>query len=338
MKAIGFTHYLPASDPNCLQDIEIPAPTPGARDLLVKVVAISVNPVDAKIRSPKDTVEKESRILGWDVAGTVAAIGADVRLFKVGDPVFYAGSITRPGAYSEFHLVDERIAGHKPKEIDFAQAAALPLTTITAWEALFSRLRISKAGKDSGKNILIIGGSGGVGSIAIQLAKQLGALTVIATASRPDSVSWCREMGSDHVIDHFGDMKAQLDTLGVSCIDFILCLSDTDRHFPAMAELIATQGIICSIVENTAPLAMEKLFLKSAGLVWQMMFTRSMFETADMIEQHHLLNETGNLIDSGRIKTTLNRILGKIDANNLRLAHTIVEEGHTIGKIVLTGF
>lgn len=338
MKAIGLNHYLPIADPASLQDIEVPAPSPARRDLLVKVEAISVNPVDAKVRGQQGKVEAAPRILGWDAAGTISAVGSDVTMFKVGDPVYYAGSITRPGANSEFHLVDERIAGRKPQTLDFAQAAALPLTTITAWEALFDRLRISKDGADAGKTILIVGGAGGVGSIAIQLAKQLGKLTVIATASRPESATWCKQLGADAVMDHFGDLPAQLKAQGLAHADYVLCLNDTDKHFPAMAELVAPQGTICSIVQNTAPLAIEKLMGKSAGLVWEMMFTRSMFGTADMIEQHKLLNATAELIDTGRIKSTLGEVFGSINATNLRRAHAALEGGRTIGKIVLRGF
>lgn len=338
MKAIGFTHYLPVSDPTSLQDIDIPTPTPGGRDLLIKVEAISVNPVDTRTRALQNTVAAEPKILGWDAAGTVVAVGTEVSLFKIGDPVYYAGSYTRPGANCEFHLVDERIVGRKPYTLNFAQAAALPLTTITAWESLFSRLNISKNGAQAGKSILIIGGSGGVGSIAIQLAKQLAKLTVIATASRVESQTWCRNLGADYVIDHYGDMKTQLETLNYSQVDYILCLNDTEMHFAAMAELIAPQGTICALVYNKFPLAMEKLWVKSVGLVWEMMFTRSMFETQDMIEQHHLLNEAAELIDKGTIKTTLKQTLGIINANNLRRAHALIEDGRTIGKIVLAGF
>lgn len=338
MKAIGLSHYLPISDPASLQDIEIPTPVPSGRDLLVKVEAISVNPVDTKVRGQQGVVEGGPRILGWDAAGIVSAVGPEVSLFKVGDPVYYAGSITRPGANSVFHLVDERIVGGKPQTLDFAQAAALPLTTITAWEALFERLHISKEGADAEKTILIIGGAGGVGSIAIQLAKQLGKLKVIATASRPDSIKWCKDRGADAVIDHFGDLPAQLKSLGQAHADYVLCLNDTDKHFAAMAELVAPQGRICSIVQNTAPLALEKLMGKSAGFTWEMMFTRPMFGTPDMIEQHRLLNAVAQLIDSGKIKTTLGEVYGAINAANLRRAHAALEGGRTIGKIVLSGF
>ena len=338
MKAIGLTRYLPISDPQALVDVEIDKPAASGHDLLVKVEAIAVNPVDTKVRAPKDKVEDAPRVLGWDAAGTVAAVGPDVTLFKVGDPVFYAGSITRPGANSEFHLVDERIVGHKPASLDFPNAAALPLTAITAWEALFDRLGVSPKGDDAGRSVLIIGGAGGVGSIGIQLAKVLAGLTVIATASRPESEAWCRRLGADHIIDHRADIPAQLRKLGFDAVDYILCYNDPDRHFPAMAEAIAPQGKICSIVENAGELPVGALKSKSATFVWEFMFTRAMFGTPDMIAQHRLLNEVARLIDAGRLQTTVGENLGTINAANLRRAHAQLEGGQTIGKLVLSGF
>jgi NADPH2:quinone reductase len=338
MKAVGLTRYLPIDHPESLIDLDIDKPAPTGHDVLVKVEAISVNPVDYKVRSPKDTIEKTPRILGWDAAGTVAAVGPDVTLFKVGDPVFYAGSITRPGANSEFHLVDERIAGRKPASLDFTHAAALPLTAITAWEALFDRLGVSPQGADEGKSVLIIGGAGGVGSIGIQLAKQLAKLTVIATASRPASAQWATELGADHIVDHFGDMPAQLEKLGFPQVDYVLMFNDTDRHFPAAAAVIKPQGGIATIVENSKPVPVELLKAKSAAFHWEFMFTRSMFGTPDMIEQHKLLTEVARLIDAGTLRTTVGENLGTINAANLRRAHKLLEEGRAIGKLVLTGF
>ncbi|VVE71269.1 NADPH:quinone reductase [Pandoraea captiosa] len=338
MKAIGLTRYLPIDDPKSLEDIELPTPTPAGHDLLIKVEAISVNPVDTKVRAPKDKVESTPRVLGWDAAGTVAAVGPDVTLFKVGDPVYYAGSITRPGANSEFHLVDERITGHMPTSLDFVNAAALPLTTITAWEALFDRLGIAPDGRDEGKSILIVGGAGGVGSIAIQLARRLAKLTIVATASRPESADWCRQLGAQHVIDHYQDMPTQLKALGLPQVDFVLCLNDTDTHFPAMAEAVAPQGKICSIVENAGPLEVGLLKSKSATFVWEFMFTRAMYETPDMIAQHKLLTEVARLVDAGTLRTTVGEVIGPINAVNLRRAHAQLEGGRTIGKLVLAGF
>jgi NADPH:quinone reductase len=338
MKAVGLYRYLPIDHPEALIDVELPQPVATGRDLLVKVEAISVNPVDFKVRSPKDKVESSPRVLGWDAAGTVVAVGPEVTLFKAGDPVFYAGSITRPGANSEFHLVDERIVGRKPASLDFSHAAALPLTAITAWEALFDRLGVSPQGADEGRSVLIIGGAGGVGSIGIQLAKQLAKLKVIATASRPASAQWATELGADHIIDHFGDMPAQLKQIGFEQVDYILIFNDTDKHFPAAAAVIKPQGGIATIVENDKPVAVELLKAKSAAFHWEFMFTRSMFGTPDMIEQHKLLTEVGRLIDAGTLRTTVGQDLGKINAANVRRAHQLLEEGRAIGKLVLTGF
>ncbi|KVQ61570.1 zinc-binding alcohol dehydrogenase family protein [Burkholderia territorii] len=338
MKAVGLTRYLPIDDPQALVDVELPQPVPGPRDLLVKVDAISVNPVDTKVRAPKPQVEQTPRVLGWDAAGTVVAVGAEVTMFRPGDEVFYAGSITRAGANSEFHTVDERIAAIKPRSLDFAASAALPLTALTAWEALFDRLRVSPQGADAGKSVLIIGGAGGVGSIAIQLAKTLGKLRVIATASRPASAEWVRSLGADDVVDHFGDLPAQLRAIGHANVDYVLIFNDTDRHFPAAAEIIRPQGGICTIVENDKPIPVELLKAKSAAFHWEFMFTRAMFETPDMIEQHKILSEVARLVDGGTLRTTLGEQLGPINAANLRRAHQLLEAGRAIGKLVLSGF
>ncbi|WP_250508939.1 zinc-binding alcohol dehydrogenase family protein [Caballeronia sp. GACF4] len=338
MKAIGLTRYLPISNPESLVDIELDKPAPYGRDLLVKIEAIAVNPVDTKVRAPKDKTEATPRVLGWDAAGVVEAVGPEVTLFKPGDAVYYAGDITRQGANSEFHLIDERIVGAKPKSLDFTCAAALPLTTITAWEALFDRLNVSAEGKDAGKTVLIIGGAGGVGSIGIQLAKQVAKLNVIATASRPESAQWAKELGADHIVNHFEEIPKQLKDAGFPQVDFVLIFNDTDKHFPAAAEVIKPQGGICTIVENAKPIAVELLKAKSAAFHWEFMFTRAMFHTPDMIEQHKLLTEVARLIDAGAIRTTLGRDLGKINATNLREAHRLLEEGRAIGKLVLTGF
>lgn len=257
----------------------------------------------------------------------------------MGDQVYYAGSIVRPGANSELHAVDERIVGRKPSTLGFGQAAALPLTSITAWEALFTRLGVSRSGADEGKRILIIGGAGGVGSIAIQLAKKLARLTVVATASRAQSADWVRQLGADHVVDHNGDMPAQLKALGLADVDFILCLNEFDKHFASMAEAIAPQGKICSIVRHEGgPLALDVLFSKSAALVFEMMFTRSMFGTADMPEQHILLDQVAGLVDAGVLKTTVGESFGAVNAANIARAHAALEGRRTIGKIVLAGF
>lgn len=338
MKAVGLYRYLPIDDPESFLDLELETPVAGGRDLLVEVKAISVNPVDAKRRAPRDQVEKTPRVLGWDVAGVVKSVGPEVTLFKPGDEVYYAGSILRPGGNSEFHLVDERIVGRKPANLSFAESAALPLTTITAWEGMFDRLGISRGGADAGKALLIISGAGGVGSIAIQLAKKLAGLTVVATASRPESAAWVRALGADQVIDHNKDLAPQLDALGMKEVDYIFCLNNTDRWLPALAPVIKPLGKICTIVSAQKPLDLTPLMGKSTTIAWEFMFTRSSFQTPDMIEQHQLLDQTAALIEAGVLKTTLNTNLGKINAANLKRAHQLIEAGHTLGKIVLEGF
>lgn len=338
MKAIGLTRYLPISDSASLVDVELPKPEPEGHDLLVSVQAISVNPVDTKVRAPKDGVEDPPRVLGWDAAGVVEAVGPDVTLFATGDEVFYAGSITRPGTNSEFHLVDERIVGTRPKRLSFADAAALPLTSITAWEALFDRMGISRDGASAGRSLLVLGGAGGVGSIAIQIAKQVARLDVIATASRDESRDWCLKLGADHVVNHRENIPAQLEAVGFGHVDYVLCLNDTDGHWKTMSEVVAPQGHICSIVETAAPVDIRPLMRKSATFCWELMFTRSMFGTPDMIEQHRLLNEVSSLVDSGQLGSTTGQVVGRIDAANLRRAHAQLESGRTIGKLVLEGW
>lgn len=335
MKAVGLKTYLPISDPNSLLDINLPIPTPGPRDLLVQVKAVSVNPVDTKVRSPKAKVEDNYRVLGWDAAGTVVAVGDEVKLFKIGDEVYYAGDITRPGSNSEYQLIDERILGKKPVSLSFAEAAALPLTAITAAEGMFERLRIGEA-DEAGKTLLIIGGAGGVGSIAIQLARQIPGLRIIASASRPESADWCKNLGADHIVSHQGDLISDVRALGMEYVDYIFCLNSTARHWPAMCELIKPQGTVCSIVEPEAPLDLNLLKTKSAGFVWEFMFTRSRYQTGDMIEQHHILTRLAQLVDQGKIKTSLAKTLSPINAANLRAAHAEIESGKTIGKIVLS--
>ncbi|PVX72200.1 zinc-binding alcohol dehydrogenase family protein [Paraburkholderia unamae] len=338
MKAVALYRYLPIDDPESLVDVELPTPVPAGHDVLVKVEAVSVNPVDYKVRAPKATVESAPRVLGWDAAGVVEAVGPEVTLFKPGDAVFYAGDITRAGSNSEYQLVDERIVGRKPATLDFAHAAALPLTAITAWEALFARLGVSPQGADAGKSVLIFGGAGGVGSIGIQLASQVAKLTVVATASRPESAQWAQSLGADHVVNHYGDIPAQLKALGIDSVDYVLIFNDTDANFPAAAQVIKPQGGIATIVENDKPIPVELLKAKSAALHWEFMFTRSMFRTPDMIEQHKLLTEVARLVDAGTLRTTLGEVLGTINAANVRRAHKLLEEGRAIGKLVLSGF
>jgi zinc-binding alcohol dehydrogenase family protein len=306
-------------------DIELPKPSPAGRDLLVKVEAVSVNPVDYKQR--KTSPASPPRVLGWDAAGTVEAIGDEVTLFKPGDAVYYAGDVTRPGCNSEFHLVDERIAGRKPNKLDFAQAAAIPLTAITAWEAFFDRMKVKAGG-----TVLIIGGAGGVGSIGIQLAKLAG-LHVIATASRPESIAWVKELGANEVVSH-KNLVQEVD----GPVDYIACFNDLDQHWAAIGELIAPQGGIVAIVGNQKPLPMDVVRSKSATLCWELMFTRARFKTPDMIEQHKLLDQVADWLDAGKLRGTLKETLTPINAANLRKAHDKLESGKMIGKLVLKGW
>lgn len=335
MKAVGLKAYLPISHSDALLDISLPVPQPSGRDLLVQVHAVSVNPVDTKVRSPKPKLEDSYRVLGWDAAGTVVAVGDQAELFKVGDQVFYAGDITRPGSNSEYQLIDERIVGAKPETLGFDEAAALPLTAITAAEGMFERLNIHK-GNSAGKSLLIIGGAGGVGSIAIQLAKQLPGLRVIASASRSQSSNWCRSLGADDIVNHQQDLVSEVRALGLDYVDYIFCLNTTARHWSAMCELIRPLGTICSIVEPEAPLDINLLKTKSASFAWEFMFTRSRYQTADMVEQHNILTRISRWVDEGKIKTSLAKKLTPINAANLRSAHTEIEAGKTIGKIVLS--
>lgn len=335
MKAVGLTRYLPISDPESLLDVDIARPVASGRDLLVRVEAIAVNPVDTKVRAPRDGDEDPPKILGWDAAGVVEAVGDEVTLFKPGDEVYYAGDITRQGAYAEFQLVDERIVGRKPTSLSFSEAAGLPLTSITAYEAFFERLGLERDGANAGESLLIIGGAGGVGSIGIQLAKAAG-LVVIATASRPETEQWVRELGADHVVNHREPLAAQVHALDLPFVDYVAIFNDTDGHWPAVCELIRPQGRIVTIVENTSPLDQSVLKVKSAGLHWEFMFTRAMFNTPDMIEQHRLLNYVADEIDAGRLKSTVSDTLSPINAENLRKAHALLESGKARGKLTLT--
>ena len=336
MHAVGYKRSLPIEQPESLLDLEIDKPTPQVRDLLVQVKAISVNPVDYKVRRRVDPQGGEPKILGYDATGVVSAIGPGVTLFKPGDEVWYAGSIVRPGTNSEFHLVDERIVGTKPKSLGFAAAAALPLTSITAWEMLFDRFAVPRGGGE-GKSLLIVGGAGGVGSIATQLARKLTKLTVIATASRPETQAWCKELGAHHVIDHGKPMAEQLKAAGHRFVDYIFGVTHSDQHFDTIADVIAPQGKF-GLIDDPKPFEFAKLKGKSASLHWEAMFTRSTFQTADMDAQHKLLNEVAGMVDAGTIRTTFAENLGTINAANLKRAHAMVESGRMRGKLVLEGF
>lgn len=335
MKAVGFNRPLPISNPDSLLDIELPEPELRERDILVDVRAVSVNPADVKVRASHQPAEGAYRILGWDGAGVVTAVGSGVQHFQVGDEVYFAGAINRQGTYAERVAVDERIAAKKPRSLNFAQAAALPLTAITAWETLFDRLDVRKPVAGAANALVMIGGAGGVGSIAVQLAKQLTDLTVIATASRPESQAWCKEAGADYVINHHENMAEQIAALGIGAPAFVFSTNYTDRHLPQIVELIAPQGRI-ALIDDPAVLDANPLKGKSLSLHWEFMFTRPMRETADMAEQGRLLAEVAALADSGKIRTTLTREIRGITAANLRQAHEMVERGDMVGKVVVS--
>jgi len=335
MKAIGFKSSLPIENQESFIEFEASKPIPGERDLLVKIDAVSVNPVDFKIRqsSAKDTVLETPKIIGWDAVGIVQAVGEKVTLFEVGDLVYYAGDITKQGSNAEYQIIDERIVGKKPQSLSIEEAAVIPLTALTAWEILFDRIRIS-AEKDKGKSILIIGGAGGVGSIAIQLAKKIAGLTVIATASRPETIDWCKNQGADFVVDH-KDLVSSVRKAGFENVDFILDFVDTNAYWDTMVELIKPQGHIASITGSSEPVVLNKLKSKSVSFSWELMYTRSMYQTEDMIEQHHILNKVADLLDEGVLKTTLNLTLNGLTADNFKKAHQLLESGKTIGKIAI---
>ena len=338
MRAIGYKTPQPITADDALIDIELPAPTATGRDILVDVKAVSVNPVDTKVRRSAAPEGTEYRVLGFDAAGVVKSVGEGVTLFKPGDEVFYAGAINRPGSNSELHLVDERIVGAKPTSLSFEEAAALPLTTITAYEALFERLKVKDAVPGAANAIVIIGGAGGVGSIAIQLVRQLTDLTIIATASRPETKAWVQKLGAHHVIDHSQPLAPQVEALGLGAPAFVFSTTQSDRHAADSVALIAPQGRFALIDDPQGGFDAMPFKRKAISIHWEMMFARPVFQTADMIEQHKLLNHVAELVDAGQIKTTLTEVFGTINAENLKKAHALVESGTARGKIVLSGF
>lgn len=335
MKAIGFKESLPITEENSFIEFEKGKPSPEGQDLLIKVLANSVNPVDFKIRqtAAKDTILEQAKIIGWDAVGIVEAVGAEVSKFKVGDVVYYAGDLTRDGSNAEYQLVDERIVGFKPKNLSIAEAAAIPLTGLTAWESIFDRIKVNPE-KDKGKTILILAGAGGVGSIAIQIAKQVAQLTVIATASRPESRTWCKDLGADYVVNHY-DLKAELEAIEHAEVDYILDFVHLNNYWETIVDVIKPQGHIVSITGSKEPLDLSLLKTKSVTFSWEFMYTRSMYTTNDMAQQHHILNEIGRLLEEGILKTTLTTVLKGFTVENLKKAHLMQESGKTIGKTVL---
>ena len=337
MKAVGYKKSLPVDAPDALIDFEAAKPEPTGRDIRVAVKAISANPVDYKVRKRAAPPEGEFKILGYDAAGVVDAVGPEVTLFKPGDEVFYAGSIQRQGTNSEFHLVDERIVGAKPKTLSFAQAAALPLTSLTAWELLFDRLGVVPGKSVDPRTLVIVGGAGGVGSILTQLARRLTGLTVVATASRPESQKWCLALGAHAVIDHGGAMKEQIEKLKLPPVALIASLTNTGDHYKALADIIAPQGKY-GLIDDPVEFNVSVFKGKSVSVHWESMFTRSSFQTPDMIGQHALLNDVADLIDKGVLRTTLDQTFGTINAANLKRAHALLESGKSRGKIVMEGW
>ncbi|MGF6174404.1 zinc-binding alcohol dehydrogenase family protein [Ensifer sp. 4252] len=337
MRAVAYQVQQAIEAETSLVDIDLPRPEPTGRDILVEVKAISVNPVDTKIRRGAKPEAGQWKVLGWDAAGVVSAVGPDASFFQPGDEVFYAGAINRSGTNAEFHLVDERIVGGKPKSLDFSAAAALPLTSITAWEMLFDRLDVTRSVPGAANAIVIIGGAGGVGSIAIQIARALTDLTVIATASRPETIEWVRSLGAHHVVDHRQSLAAQIEALGLGQPGFVFSTTNTDDHLGQIVELIAPQGRF-GLIDDPKQLDALPLKRKSISLHWELMFTRSLFATADIEKQNALLNGVSELVDAGKIKSTLNENFGTINAANLKRAHALIESGKAKGKIVLSGF
>ncbi len=335
MKAIGFKTSLPISAPESFIEFEANKPTPKEHELLVTVKAVSVNPVDFKIRqnSAKNTVLDQPKVIGWDAAGVVEEVGSEVTLFKKGDAIFYAGDLGKPGSNAEYQIVDERIVGRKPGRLSVEAAAAMPLTALTAWEILFDRMRLSKE-RDQNKSILIIGGAGGVGSIAIQIAKKVLGLKVIATASRKESIDWAKKMGADVVVNHKNLVEEVLQA-GHQNVDYIVDFVDVTSYWDAMAELIKPQGHIGSISDNANSIPLGKLKRKSVTFSWELMFTRSIYQTEDMIQQHHILNKVADLLDKGVMESTLTQTLHGLNADNFKQAHQQLESGSTIGKLVI---
>ncbi len=337
MKAVGYYKPLPITEPEALLDLDLPEPAPSGHDLLVEVRAVSVNPVDTKIRKRNTPHGNDARVLGFDAAGVVKSTGSEVELFKPGDEVYYAGNNERAGSNAQFQLVDERIVGHKPASLSFAEAAALPLTAITAWELLFDRFEVARGEAPSGDSILVIGAAGGVGSILIQIARKLTGLTVIGTASRPETTGWVRSLGAHHVVDHSYPLADGLRRIGIPQVTYVASLTQTPLHFVESAELLQPQGKF-GLIDDLGPNDVGLLRRKSVSFHWEYMFTRAIFATPDMIAQHDLLNEVADLVDQGVLRTTMQENYGKINADNLKRAHAMLESGRTIGKVVLEGW
>lgn len=336
MKAVAYETPGPIDREDALVDITLDTPAAEGRDLLVKINAVSVNPVDVKIRAGRPK-EDGWAVLGWDASGVVEAVGPDVTGYKPGDEVFYAGSIIRPGTNSEYHLVDERIVGRKPATLSHPAAAALPLTAITAYEMLFDRLKVKDPTPEGGNTILVIGGAGGVGSITFQLLRALTDMTIIATASRPETQDWVRELGAHHVVDHRQPLAPQVEVLNIGAPGYVFSTNNTQHHLDQIVEVIAPQGRF-GFIDDPEALDIAGFKQKSVSIHWEFMYTRSLFSTPDIAKQRDLLNEVADLVDAGKITSTATETAGKIDAATLKKVHTQIETGATKGKIVLEGF
>lgn len=342
MKAIGYREPGPIERADSLVELELPAPTPEGRDLLVEVKAVSVNPVDTKVRLRTAPPPGQARVLGFDAVGVVREVGPSVSSFEPGDEVWYSGSIDRPGSNSELQLVDERIVGHRPRSLSLSESAALPLTGITAWELLFDRLEVPREGTEAAAaarpaTLLVVGAAGGVGSVLVQLARQLTGVVVVGTASRPETQAWATSLGAHHTVDHGAALAPQLDALGVPPVRYVASLTQTERHFAQLSELMAPQSKF-GLIDDPGPIDVRLLKRKSISLHWELMFTRPLFQTEDIEEQHALLEELAKLVDAGVVRTTAREHFGRIDAANLRRAHALQETGRAIGKTVLEGF
>ena len=335
MKAIGYQKSLPIENELSLQDIELETPTAHGHDILVEVKAVSVNPVDFKIRQAMPAAEGEYKVIGWDATGVVKSVGENVSLFKPGDKVWYAGDITRSGSNVQFQLVDERIVGHMPSSLSYGEAAALPLTSITAWELLFDRLNVAK--NDDSKSILVIGAAGGVGSIMVQLLKQRTKLNIIASASRAETISWLEDLGADTIVNHRNPLSEEFAAKNLSEVNYVVSLNNTEQHLPEIEKVVKPQGQF-ALIDDPETLNIVPFKNKSVSVHWELMFTRSLFKTDDMQEQHVILNNVATMIDQGLIKTTVGEYLGKINAANLRKAHQHLESQTAKGKVVLEGF
>lgn len=335
MKAIGYQKSLPIENELSLQDIELETPTAHGHDILVEVKAVSVNPVDFKVRQAMPAAEGEYKVIGWDATGVVKSVGENVSLFKPGDKVWYAGDITRSGSNAQFQLVDERIVGHMPSSLSYGEAAALPLTSITAWELLFDRINVAK--NDDSKSILVIGAAGGVGSIMVQLLKQRTKLNIIASASRAETISWLEDLGADTIVNHRNPLSEEFAAKNLSEVDYVVSLNNTEQHLPEIEKVVKPQGQF-ALIDDPETLNIVPFKNKSVSVHWELMFTRSLFKTDDMQEQHVILNNVATMIDQGQIKTTVGEHLGKINAANLRKAHQHLESQTAKGKVVLEGF